>query len=112
MRKAETDLMIEYAVACLAAEDHRNIKSMVRDMARRWPNAPALGIAFAITSAAAVIEDMVDTPSTAQSAQLGYRLAALVSADIYALEAMGQSPAVGQDLLHFWRRVDPYFLNL
>ena len=111
MRQGTTDLMIEYAVACLAAEDHRDIRKMVREMAQAWPNEAALGIAFAITSAASTFEDMVDTPTSAHSTRLGYRMAALVAADIYAIEAMGQIPAKGQDLLHFWRRVDPYFLN-
>ena len=112
MRQGTIDLMIEFAVACLATEDHREIRKMVREMARSWPNESALGIAFAITSGAATFEDIVDSPNAKTSAQLGYRLAALVSADIYAIEAMGQVPAKGQDLMHFWRRVDPYFLNL
>ena len=85
---------------------------MVRRMAQQWPAEPALAIVFAITSAAASLEDMVDTTSARGSAQRGYQLAALVAADVYALEAMGKAPVVGQDLLHFWRRVDPYFLKL
>ncbi len=112
MRQGTTDLMIEYAVACLAAEDHHEIRKMVREMAQTWPNEAALGIAFAITSAASTFEDVVDTASASQTAHLGYRMAALVAADTYAIEAMGQIPAKGQDLLHFWRRVDPYFLDL
>lgn len=112
MRQGTTDLMIEYAVACLAAEDHQDIAGMVRRMAQRWPNEPALAIAFAVTSAASTFEDMVDTQTAQQTAQTAYRLAALVSADVFAIEAMGQAPAQGHDLLHFWRRVDPYFLNL
>jgi len=104
--------MIEYAVACLATEDHREIRKMVREMAQAWPNEAALAIAFAITSAASTFEDMVVSPTSHKSAHLGYRLAALVAADVYAIEAMGQAPAKGQDLLHFWRRVDPYFLKL
>lgn len=110
MRQGNLDLMIEYAVACLATEDHRKIRKLVREMAQRWPNEPALAIAFAVTSAAATLEDVVDTLEATQTAQSGYRLAALVAADVFAVEAMGQVPAVGQDLLHFWRRVDPYFL--
>lgn len=111
MRQGTTDLMIEYAVACLASDDHQQIKAMVREMARSWPNEAALGIAFAITSAASFYEDSIDTQSSKRSTRLGYRMAALVAADIYAVESMGQSPAKGQDLLHFWRRMDPYFLE-
>lgn len=106
------DLMIEFAVACLAGEDHREIGKMVREMAKRWPNEPALGLVFSITSAAASLEDLVDSETSRSASQRGYQLAALVAADVYAIEAMGQTPAVGQDLLHFWRRADPYFLEL
>lgn len=111
MRQSTTDLMVEYAVACLAADDHHRINVMVANMARSWPNEAALGIAFAITTAASSYEDTVDTRNSKQSAQRGYRMAALVAADVYAIEAMGQFPAKAQDLLHFWRRVDPYFLE-
>ncbi|HCP81740.1 MAG TPA: hypothetical protein DIT67_09165 [Octadecabacter sp.] len=112
MRQATIDLMIEFAVASLATEDHRRIRKLVRELAHVWPNEPALSIAFAITSAASTIEDMVDTPDSTKSAQLAFRLAALVAADIYAVQEMGQVPAKGQDLMHFWRRVDPYFLDV
>ena len=112
MHRGTLDLMIETAVACLAAEDHQDIAKLVRTLAQRWPQEPALSIAFALTSAAAAVEDVVDSPDTTAAAHKGYRLAALVAADIFALESIGQVPATGQDLLHFWRRVDPYFLNL
>lgn len=112
MRESELDRMIELAVERLAQSDPQNSRKLVRDLATAWPNEPALSIAFALTSAAASLEDMVDTPKAARSAQLGYKLSALMSADIFALEAMGQNPALGQDLLHFWRRVDPYFLDI
>lgn len=81
-------------------------------MAEAWPNEPALEIAFALTTAAATLEDLIDASSSGRAVLLGYKLAALVSADIYALEAMKRFPATGHDLLHFWRRVDPYFLNI
>lgn len=106
------DLMIEFAVESLAGENHLEIAKMVREMATRWPNEPALEIVFSITSAAASLDDMVDSESSRRASQRGYQLAALVAADVYAIEAMGHCPAIGQDLLHFWRRADPYFLEL
>lgn len=112
MGQGNLDLMIELAVACLASEDHQKIKSTVRVMARRWPNEPALAIAFALTSAAASYEDVLDSDESSKIGRIAYRLAALVAADAYAIESMGQSPAKGQDLQHFWRRVDPYFLDI
>ena len=112
MYRGTLDLMIETAVACLAAADRQEARKIVRTLAQRWPTEPALSISFALTSAAATVEDVVDSPEALATAQTGYRLAALVAADIFAVESMGQAPALGQDLLHFWRRVDPYFLNL
>ncbi|WP_303435472.1 hypothetical protein [Octadecabacter sp. 1_MG-2023] len=85
---------------------------MIRVMARRWPGVPALSIAFAVTSAAASFEDVVESKSSAAIAALAYRVAALVAADAFAVESMGQVRATAQDLLHFWHRVDPYFLKL
>lgn len=111
MRQANIDVMIEFAIAALASEDHQRIRGIVRRMAEQWPNEQALGIALAITSAAASFEDVIDDASAGASAQRGYKLAALVAADAFAVQSMGQMPARGSDLLHFWRRVDPYFLR-
>ena len=112
MPESELDRMIEVAVERLAQSNPQNSRKLVRDLANAWPNEPALSIVFAVTSAAASLEDMIDTPKSLRSAQLGYKLAALMSADVFALEAMGRRPALGRDLLHFWRRVDPYFLEI
>lgn len=100
--------MIDFAVETLSHENSETWRSLVRDMAHKWPDASALSIAFSLTSAAARIEDLFG----AKASSPGYRLASLVAADIYALEAMGQCPARAADLLQFWRRVDPYFLQL
>ena len=37
---------------------------------------------------------------------------ALISADVHAVQSMGQVPSVAEDLLHFWRRVGPLFLRI
>ena len=85
---------------------------LVHRLAREWPNEPALSVAFALTCAAANIEDVIKDAASARAAAFAYKLAALLAADIHAVQAMGQVPAKASDLLHFWRRVDPYFLNL
>lgn len=112
MRNSDLDEMIEFAVERLAQEDPRSSRKLVRDLATIWPSQPALSIVFALTTAAATLQDVVDSRASKEATQSGYKLAALVASDIFALEAMGHCPATGQDLLHFWRRVDPYFLNL
>ena len=111
MEQSVLDLMIAHAVKGLASGDRRAIGGLVRDLALRWPNEKALMICFALTSASSHVEDISQNADPAGSPAFGYKLSALVAADILAIEALGRVPATGQDLLHFWRRVDPYFLN-
>jgi len=113
VRVAQIDEIIGFALEeLLAGDDHRR-RALVRRLCRRWPTAPALSIVFALTSVASRIEDTYDAGSeTAALAGFAYRLASLLAADVYAVESIGQVPAQADDLLHFWRRVDPYFLDL
>lgn len=107
------DEMIEFVMEELLSGRTDRKRAMVRRMAERWPDAPALTLAYAITSATAAIEDTFGEAAELDPVvPLGYRLSALVSADIHALHSMGQMPSVAEDLLHFWRRVDPPFLRL
>jgi hypothetical protein len=107
------DEMTEFAIeALLSGHDWRR-RAVVRHLALRWPSVPALMLVFALTSAAALIEDSFGPEGGSDRVStLGYKLAALLAADIFALEAMGRCPAKSRDLLHFWRRVDTYFLKL
>ena len=99
-----------FAVGELASADPATLGALVRRLADRFPSEPALSLCFAITSAAARLEDLVQSDGRVTACH-GYRLAALLSADIHAIQSMGQIPATATDLLHFWRRVDPYFLK-
>lgn len=112
-RNASIDQMIEFAMEELLSGNHQRKRTMVRQMAERWPSEPALALVFAITSATEAIEDSFG-PDAADdpTIPLGYRLSALISADVHAVQSMGQVPSVAEDLLHFWRRVDPLFLRL
>ncbi|MFT6451741.1 MAG: putative membrane-anchored protein [Halocynthiibacter sp.] len=108
MREDTIEAMIALATRALSRANSDQCRSLVRDMAGHWPDAPALSISFALATAAAEVGDNF----ACKGDQIGYRLSALVAADIFALEAMGKCPATAHDLLHFWRRVDPYFLKL
>lgn len=112
-RDATIDLMIEFVMEELLSGNSQRKRAMVRRMAERWPSEPALALVFAVTSATSAIEDSLGN-STPQDPviPLGYRLSALISADVHAVQSMGQVPSMAQDLLHFWRRVDPLFLRL
>ena len=112
MRLTDLDKMIELAIEALATGDRRTIDTLVRRMAEKWPHLHALGICFALTSAAARLEAAMSDLATERSASRGYKLAAFAAADILALEVMGGRPVLSQDLLHYWQRMDPYFLKL
>jgi len=111
MNGSELDHMIEFAISELAAGDPERIRGVVRHIAQRWPEQKALMICFALTSAAAQFEDVFTDGRTARGPQVAYKMAALVAGDVLAAEAMGISPVKGRDLMHYWRRSDPYFLS-
>lgn len=111
MVKLNIDKMTEFALEYLAEGDHDKMRSLVRDIARKWPGENALKITFAITSAAAHLEDNFEGKGSHEAIARGYQLAALLAADIYAVNAMGKPEVKGIDLMHFWRRVDPFFLK-
>ena len=112
-RDAVLDQMVEFATEALLSGDAARRRALARRMAERWPEEPALAVPFAVTSATEGIEDAFGAAAARNPVvPLGYRLSALVSADIHTLQTMGQGLSVAGDLLHFWRRVDPLFLRL
>ena len=112
-RQSTIDQMIEFAIEELLSGDARRRASLVRRMAERWPGESALALTFAVTSATGSIEDTFGTAAAKDPVvPLGYRISALISADIHAIQSMGQTPPVAEDLLHFWRRADPPYLSI
>lgn len=106
------DEMIKYALEELLAGNPRRRRMLVRQMCQRWPEEPALELCFALTSAAAIIDDSFARESESdKSAYFAYKLAAIFASDVYAAERLTGRPARARDLLHFWRRVDPYFTD-
>ncbi len=93
-----------FAIEVLLSGDARAKASLTRDMAGRWPDASALSLIFALTDAAARIEGEFSTRTESRDAAFsGYRMAAILAADIYALELAGHpAPVYGTDLLHYW----------
>ena len=111
--KTPTDEMIEFTLEELLSGSDQRRRALVRNLCFRWPAVPALSVVFVLTAAASTIEDTFDHKRDAtRIGPFAYKLAAVLAADVYAVEAMGQVPARAHDLLHFWRRVDRYFLDL
>lgn len=107
------DQIIEYALEELLSDNTERIRGLVRNICNRWPSEPALTVVFALTNAASMIEDnLTNSPQNRALELTTYKIVALLAADIYAAEAFGHSPVLARDLLHFWRRVDGFFLTL
>lgn len=109
---APIDEMIAFALEELLAGDGARQLKLVRRICLHWPEAPALSVSFALTSAAAMIGDTLGSDGAdTESGARAYRMAAIFAADVYAAESLLQRPAKAHDLLHFWRRVDPYYMG-
>ncbi|WP_146227873.1 hypothetical protein [Rhodobacter viridis] len=87
-------------------------RSLVREMVEQWPEEPPLELGFALVSAASAIETSFTEASPARDAAMqGYRLAALVSMDVYAMQLLGMARERASDLLAYWD-IDPFFAKL
>lgn len=87
-------------------------RALVREMVARWPDVAPLEIAFSLVAAAAAIEANFSAESPArEGAEIGYRLAALVSVDFYAMQLLGLARTRAGDFLAYWEQ-DPFFARL
>lgn len=108
----QLDQITHYAIETLF-DGNDGWRSVTRDLVHLWPDASILEICFALVGAASAVEGnfSASSPSRAQSAQ-AYRLAALVTADLYAMVAIGGYGSNASDLAAYWRDHDDYFLTL
>ncbi|GAB4384456.1 hypothetical protein [Albidovulum sp.] len=87
-------------------------RPLVRNMVARWPDDPALELIFALSTAANEIERMFAAGSPArEGAQRGWKLAALLGLDLYAMELLGLPRARAGDFNGYWA-IDPFFREL
>lgn len=111
MNLRDEDLRVSFAIERLM-EPGEGWRALVRDMVQRWPDLPPLEIALSIVAAASAIESAFTPAGEAgQAAMLGYRLAALVSVDFYAMQLLGMKRECAADLLAYWE-IDPFFARL
>lgn len=77
--------------------------ALPRALATRWPDAPAGEIIFALIAAARTIEGhFLEGGPAHEGAVQGYRLAAVLGLDLYALQVVGVMAPRGQDLIDWW----------
>ncbi len=110
METEPIDQMIQYAIVALF-EGEGGWRTVPRQMVRRWPDVEGLELCFALVAAANAIEENfnMDSPASARATQ-AYRLAALLSADLYGMAAVGHFGSQAGDLLKYWQEYDPFFL--
>ncbi|MCO8145090.1 hypothetical protein NHN26_07605 [Rhodovulum tesquicola] len=110
--EADPDGLTEFALETLLSSPD-GWRSFAREAAGRWPATPPLAIVFALVNASAQVEAIFSEGSPARTAaQHGFRVAGLISADLYAMETLGLKRARAADLVAYWRAHDDYFLTL
>lgn len=105
------DACLVFAIEALVQDDGA-WRGLVREMVARWPDVPPLELGLALASAASAIETAFAPGSPAQEGVLqGYKLAALLSMDVYAMQLRQMPCARAADLLDYWK-IDPFFERL
>lgn len=112
MTISSIDAMIERSLA-LALNAPEGWRDVVRTLASSWPEAAPTDLVIAIVEAGHAIESNFDedSPSGPQPARL-YRLAALLSLDLHAMQSLGRPAKTATDLMLYWTSDDRYFLDL
>ena len=106
------DQMTEFVLATLMANGD-GWRRVVRGLATRWPEAPALEMVVALSAAAEALGDLfLPTDSAGSPTPVAWRLAALVACDIHMAQRSGRRCDTAGDLLAYWRAEDRYFLDL
>ncbi|MFN3147098.1 MAG: hypothetical protein ACE368_18560 [Paracoccaceae bacterium] len=112
MQGSTLEARVTFAVERLLSDSAEVRRAVVRDMARAWPDAPALALVLALTDAAARIESVFRQVQNGEiGAQLGYRHAALVACDVLVLQCNGPGTVLAKDLLVHWHAHDDFFLR-
>ncbi|WP_163535508.1 hypothetical protein [Frigidibacter albus] len=102
------DAMTRHAIETLL-DGPDGWRPLGRDLVARWPEARALELIFAIVSAAEAIETMFAPGSPAlASAAAGYKVAALLGVDLFAMQSLGLPHHAAADFIAYWRS-DPWF---
>jgi len=108
----DPDGLTEFALETLLSSPD-GWRRFAREAAARWSGSPPLAIVFALVNASAQIEAIFAEGSPARSAaRHGFRVAGLISSDLYAMESLGLPHARAADLTAYWQAHDDYFLTL
>lgn len=102
---------VQFAIECLL-DTPDGWRPLVREMVARWPQASTGEIILALVTAASSIERMFGPGSPSREAAVqGWRLAALIGADLHAMATLGLPHDTAGDLVRYWK-IDPWFRDL
>ena len=88
-----------------------NARRLPLILCREWPDAPALELVIALSSAARALEKLFAEGGQAyRDAVDCWRMAALLACDVHAAACIGAPHRTGRDIEGYWRAHDPYFL--
>jgi hypothetical protein len=105
------DDRVNFALESLLSNEH-GWRSLIRNMAHRWPDTHPLDLVLAVTSASAAIEVNFAPGSLAhEAAHAGYRVASLLAVDFHVMQTLKMDHATAADLSAYWQ-IDPFFAEL
>ncbi|MDV7271496.1 hypothetical protein RYZ20_11350 [Thioclava sp. A2] len=107
----DDELRVSFAIERLLAPG-ADWRGLVRDLVKRWPDEPPLELSLTLVAAASAIEQSFSSVGpSGQAAMHGYRLAALLSVDFYAMQLLDMPRERAADFLAYWE-IDPFFARL
>lgn len=104
------DDLAEFAIDFLVS-GRGGARILTRVLAERWPNRPALELAYALSVAASSMEEVFSGEETLALAREAWRMAGLVGVDLYVAQSSGLPHRTAADLTDYWRAHDPFFLR-
>ena len=107
----DDEVRVSFAIEWLLASGEQ-WRGLVRELVRCWPDEPPLELSLTLVAAASAIEQSFSpTGPSGQAAMHGYRLAALLSVDFYAMQLLDMPRERAADFLAYWE-IDPFFARL
>jgi hypothetical protein len=102
---------VEFAIEQLLDTPH-GWRALVRNLVAKWPEAPASELVYVLVTAASEIEARFAEGNPKRDiAARGWRLAALLGVDFYAMDMVGLPRHKASDIAGYWM-IDPYFRDL
>jgi len=106
----EEEEMIEFSVRLLLS-GRCEARNLVLPLVLRWPNARVQELVYVMAVTAGTVEHMLADPEISRVAQDVWRVAGLVSVDIYIAKLLGLPFETAADLTAYWQRYDRFFLD-